>query len=82
MRKHRALHALVADDVITNDADMSAVQNQVAALHIWNAAQPRGWPTPLTAPFTTGAHVKHNTGMTDVPFQEPSLRRPIRDADL
>ena len=40
----RAARLKVADDVITNDADMSAVQNQVAALHaryLELAAQPR-----------------------------------------
>lgn len=40
----RAARLKVADDVITNDADMSAVQNQVAALHaryLDLAAQPR-----------------------------------------
>ena len=41
----RAARLKVADDVITNDADMSAVQNQVAALHaryLEFSAQPRG----------------------------------------
>jgi len=41
----RAARLKVADDVITNDADMSAVQNQVAALHaryLELSAQPRG----------------------------------------
>lgn len=40
----RAARLKVADDVITNEADMSAVQNQVAALHaryLELAAQPR-----------------------------------------
>lgn len=40
----RAARLKVADDVITNDADMSAVQNQVAALHaryLELSAQPR-----------------------------------------
>ena len=41
----RAARLKVADDVITNEADMSAVQSQVAALHaryLELAAQPRG----------------------------------------
>jgi len=41
----RAVRLKAADDVIRNDADMSAVQNQVAALHaryLELASQPRG----------------------------------------
>ena len=40
----RAVRLKAADDVITNDADMSAVQHQVAALHsryLELASQPR-----------------------------------------
>ena len=69
-RPSRAVRLKAADDVITNDADMSAVQQpgrglarplsraRGAAAHL---SERTGDTEPPYTPFTGGARLKHNT---------------------